>query len=63
MWESSFYFTFLNIKTYISVVILSFFFLLQRVSLFPHEPHALPEVNRLALGGTVSPRETLPILS
>lgn len=24
----------------------------------PHEPRALPEVNRLALGGTVSPRET-----
>lgn len=50
-------FTFLNIPTYISVVILSFF-LLWRVSLFPHEPRALPEVNRLALGGTVSPRET-----
>lgn len=34
------------------------FFPLRRVSLFPHEPRALPEVNRLALGGTVSPRET-----
>lgn len=50
-------FTFLNTPTYISVVILSFFLL--RLSLSsPHEPRALPEVNRLALGGTVSPRET-----
>lgn len=50
-------FTFLNIPTYISVVILSFFSVAECLSL-PHEPHALPEVNRLALGGTVSPRET-----